>query len=434
MRRWRPLVLTLLLLLSGTAAVCFYFSNPRSDPGQFREPEFILPPDKLAKAKMLTRLEVFDYAGVTTWTGAAIIVLLNLGVFARLRDLALRATKRSWLQGFIILPVFLTMLVLLTMPFQMYAQHVRRSYGLSIQGWSSWWMDWLKQWLIQILLGTLLVSLVFATIRRSPRRWWLWIWLGSVPVVVLLTLAVPLILDPLFNHFEPLQKSHPDLVAALERVVNKGGLEIPPSRMFLMDASKKVTAINAYVTGLGPSARVVVWDNALAKATSDEVLWIFGHEMGHYVLRHIYVGILFTAVLLLAVFRAGDQISRWMIVRWSHRWDVRSQRDWAALGVYALVLTMFNYVLVPVVNTYSRSKEHEADVYSMEAMHGILPDPQASGVRTFQLLGTLGLSDPSPNPLVVLLLYSHPPIAERLRFAANYDPWAHNQAPRYFPK
>src|SRR5206468_12868921 len=132
----------------------------------------------------------------------------------------------------------------------------------------------------------------------------------------LLIVVARLILVPLFTRFEPLQKSHPELVAQLERVVTKGGLTIQPSRMFLMKASEKVTSINAYVTGLGPSARVVVWDNALAKATSDEVLWIFGHEMGHYVLRHIYLGVVFTSALLLAVYKSGDQISRWMILRW----------------------------------------------------------------------------------------------------------------------
>jgi STE24 endopeptidase len=427
-------VLTLFFLLTGAAALCLSARDSVGASDHSREPIFSLPPDKLTKAKTLTRLEVFDYVGVTTWTAVAILLLLHLGVFARLRDFAVRVTRRSWLQGFIVLPIFLTILVLLTLPFELYSQNLRRTYGLSVQGWSSWWIDWLKAWLIQVLLGTLLASLVFASIRRSPRRWWFWVWLGSIPVVVLLILVAPLILDPFFNRFEPLQKSHPELVAQLERVVTKGGLTIPPSRMFLMKASEKVTSINAYVTGLGPSARVVVWDNALAKAKSDEVLWIFGHEMGHYVLRHIYLGVVFTSALLLAVYKSGDQISRWMILRWSHRWDVRSQRDWAAFGVYALVLTLFNYVLVPVVNTYSRSKEHEADVYSMEVMHGILPDPQASGVRTFKLLGTVGLSDPSPNPLVVFFLYSHPAIAERLQFAASYDPWAHSQAPRYFPK
>jgi STE24 endopeptidase len=408
---------------------------PKVNPATVNaEPIYTLDPGKLAKAKTLTRMRILDYLGVTTWIAIALLFLLNFGVFGKLRDFARRVTLRTGLQGFIVLPLFIAILSTLPLPFEIYDQYLRRSYGLSVQTWNSWAWDWSKALLIGCVGGTLVFSLLFLIMRRSPRRWWFWTWVASIPILIIVIFITPLLLDPLFNRFQPLQKSDPSLVSQLERVVAKGGLAIPPSRMYLMDASTKVTTINAYVTGLGSSARVVVWDTALQKATPDMVLWIFGHEMGHYVLHHVRNTIVFLSLVLLLVYWSGERISRWLIARWGTRWHVRSEQDWAAFGVYALVLTVFGYVLTPCLNTYSRMHEHDADVYSMEAMHGILPDPQASGVRSFKLLGDQSLSDPNPSSWVVWFLYSHPSISQRGAFASSYNPWSPEQTPRYFKR
>ena len=117
--------------------------------------------------------------------------------------------------------------------------------------------------------------------------------------------AIPIVIDPLFNHFEPLAKQNPALVDQLERVVKRGGMDIPPSRMYVMDASAKSTGVNAYVTGFGASKRVVVWDNTLKLISPDEILFIYGHEQGHYVLNHIAKGLAFTAALTFIFYWIG---------------------------------------------------------------------------------------------------------------------------------
>jgi Zn-dependent protease with chaperone function len=309
---------------------------------------------------------------------------------------------------------------------------VSLEYGQSVQQWRSWFGDKGKSFLLSYVIGGLLVMLLFFCIRRSAKRWWFWFWIPTMAAVVFGVFLSPILIDPIFNKFEPLQASNPALVARLEQVVARGGIVIPPERMFLMRASEKVTGLNAYVTGIGASKRVVVWDTSIAKATPDEISYIFGHEMGHYVLNHIYKGIAAAAVGLLAMFFVGYHCVRWLIARYGAKWGIIGQEDWAAFVVVMLVFSVLNFLGEPVGNAFSRMQEHEADVYGQEAIHGIVADPQAVAQRSFQVLGEESLDDPTPHPLVEFWTFSHPPIAERARFAAAYDPWGPGSKPRYF--
>jgi Zn-dependent protease with chaperone function len=204
--------------------------------------------------------------------------------------------------------------------------------------------------------------------------------------------------------------------------------------MFLMKASDKVTTLNAYVTGFGASKRVVVWDTSIAKGTTDEVLFIFGHEMGHYVLGHIVKGIAFGFLFILISFFVGFHLFQLLLRRFGKRWGIAGQDDWAALVVFALVLSGIGFVGQPIQNSYSRSQEHAADVYGEEVVHGIVADPQTTGQAAFQVLGDTSLVTPSPSPFVEFWTGSHPPIWFRAAFAKHYDPFAPGAQPKYFPK
>src|SRR5260370_38978580 len=139
--------------------------------------------------------------------------------------------------------------------------------------------------------------------RRSSRRWWLYFWFPAVLILFGIVVIRPLVIDPLFNQFEPLSKDHPDLVASIEKLANHARMPIPPDRIFLMAASQKTNAINAYVTGVGASKRVVIWDTTIQKTSNDESLFIVGHELGHYVLGHVWQRFLVGASgLLLALY------------------------------------------------------------------------------------------------------------------------------------
>ena len=397
-------------------------------------PAYTLPPAKLAKAEVLDRDENLLWAGSTIWSIASLLLILGLGWAAAFSRIAKRATPRRWLQGWIFLPLLLLLLSLLDLPLHLIGHHVALTYHLSVERWPAWFWDWTKGLLVSLVAGAFVLSLLFAVVRRSPRRWWLWFWLLSLPLMVASVYLVPLVIDPLFNHFEPLTRTHPALVRQLEQVVQKSGEIIPPSRMFLMKASEKVTGLNAYVTGFGASKRVVVWDTSIQKATPDEILFIFGHELGHYVLRHILYGLLMGAAgLLLALFLAYHAV-HWAIRRFGPRWRISAIEEWPAVAVFLLVFALFNIAAEPMQNAISRTIEHRADVYGQEIIHSIVPDPRKTAGHSFQVLGEESLDVPNPSPFMVFWTYSHPPIAARSAFARGYDPWLPGRTPKYFAK
>ena len=395
---------------------------------------YTLPPALLAKAKTLDRLRNIFAFGGTAWTIVALIIILALHWPAALRNFAERATSRHWLQGLIFLPIAILFLVVLPLPLEIYSHHVGLAYGLSVQPWSSWAADQLKNLALSLAVFTPLLLLLFWILRRSPRKWWLWVWACTIPVIVFGVFISPMWIDPMFNHFSPLEKADPQLVAQLEQLAQHAGLNIPPNRMFLVQASQKVTGLNAYVTGIGASERIVVWDNTIHELPTDEILFTVGHEMGHYVLHHIYKGLAFTALVMFFGLWLVATAARWLICRCGTRWQIRALDDWAALAVLLLAATCISFLISPVANSFSRWEEHQADIFGQEAIHGLVQNPQQTAVKAFNALGRAYLEVPNPNPWVQFWLGSHPSISQRASFAEGYNPWVHGKHPKYFRK
>jgi Zn-dependent protease with chaperone function len=395
---------------------------------------YILPPEKLQKAIALDRLRMVLEIGGTLWTPIQLGLLLALGVVARMRDLVVRLSKSRWVQGPTFVLLLLAALGLLDLPLAVYGHRAALSYGLSVQGWGSWFADRGKTLGLEWVIGSPLAMLMFWMIRRSPTRWWFWFWIPTVVVVIAGVFVTPYVIDPLFNQFEPLAKSDPALVEQLERVVERGGLSIPPERMFLMRASAKSTELNAYVTGFGASKRVVVWDTTIAKSTPDEIAFIFAHEMGHYALGHVVSGVALGCAALLPFFWLGYCGLHWLLARFGAAWGIASQQDWGALVVLLLVLVTIATLAEPMDNAFSRRIEHNADVYGQEAVHGIVANPQAVARLSFHVLGEDSLDDPTPHPLFEWWFDTHPTIRFRTAFAEAYDPWTPGLHAKYFAK
>jgi Zn-dependent protease with chaperone function len=395
---------------------------------------YTLPPVKKQKAITLERLRMVLEIGGTLWTPIQLGLLLALGVVARMRDLAAGLSKNRWTYGPVFVLLLLLGLSLLDLPLAVYGHRAALSYGLSVQVWGSWFADRGKTLGLEWLIGSPLAMLMFWVIRRSPTRWWFWFWIPAVLVVVAGVFLTPYVIDPLFNQFEALAKSDPALVAQLERVVARGGLSIPPERMFLMRASAKSTELNAYVTGFGASKRVVVWDTTIAKSTPDEIAFIFAHEMGHYALGHVVLGVALGCAALLPFFWLGYHGLHWLLTRFGAVWGIPSQQDWSALVVLLLVLATIATVAEPIENAFSRLIEHNADVYGQEAVHGIVADPQAVARLSFQVLGEDSLDDPTPHPFFEWWFDTHPTIRFRAAFADAYDPWTPGMHTKYFAK
>ncbi len=409
-------------------------SSASERPARAEENEvkgYTLSPEKYGRAVAYARARYMLYFVRFAYGLLVLLLVLRWRVAPRFRDWAECASSRRLVQTIVYSPLLLLTVAILRLPTRVYGEWLERRYAQSVQGWGSWFWDWTKGELIGVLFGTFLVWVLYSVIRRSPRRWWFHFWLISLPIVVFVVLLEPVVVEPLFFKFEPLAQRQPLLTAQIERVVARAGLRIPPDRLFEMKASEKLNVVNAYVTGVGASKRVVVWDTTIARMTTPQILAVFGHEMGHYVLDHMQKGMLFFAGSLLVFLFVGQRAFGLMLAQWSGRWGLRGAGDWASLPVLLLLLSVFSFLAAPVENAYSRYLEHQADTYSLEVIHGIVPDAPKAAAQSFQIMGEVDLEDPDPPAFVRFWLYTHPPVNERILFARTYDPWSKGQQPQF---
>jgi len=385
---------------------------------------YALPSDLHKKAHDLNRIRFrlaligFVYGIVVLW------LVLRWRLAPKYRDWSERLSSKSYLQSVVFSPLLLLTIAILTSPMDIYSEWVEKEYGLSVQGWGSWGWDWLKAELISLVIGSIFIWLLYVVIRRSVRRWWFYFWMITLPIGVFLFFLQPLVIDPMFHKFVPLQQKDPALTASLERMVQRAGQDIPPQRMFWMGASEKTTGLNAYVTGIGASKRIVVWDTTIAKMSTPQIVFVAGHEMGHYVLHHIPKGLTFFAFLLLLAFYLGYRCIGWLLTRWGANWQIRGLEDWASLPALLLLLLVFSFAINPIGSAFSRYLEHQADRYGLEVLHDLTPDSGQIAAQAFQVLGELDLAETDPNRMNVFLFYDHPPISDRVQFSLTYDPWA----------
>jgi Zn-dependent protease with chaperone function len=384
---------------------------------------YTLPPGLYKKAHDRSRIHFqlaligFAYGLVVLW------LILHWKLAAKYRDWAERASSRRFVQSMIFSPLLLLTIAVFTLPLDIYGEVIERRYGISVQAWTSWSWDWIKAELIAIVIGVILFWLLYLVIRRSPHRAWFYFWSVALPIGVFLFFLGPWVIDPMFHKFEPLQVKDPALTARLEQMVQRAGENIPPERMYWMGAGEKTTGLDAYVTGIGASKRMVVFDTTIAKMNNNQIVYVAGHETGHYVLQHIPKGLAFFAALLLLFFYLVHRLIGWVLTRWGAGWGIRGLDDWASLPVLLFLLSLLFFLATPVVSAFSRHLEHQADQFGLEVTHGLTPDSAQVAAQAFEVLGEVDLADPDPNPLDVFLYYDHPTISDRVRFSLTYNPW-----------
>lgn len=398
---------------------------------QQRVTAYTLPPDLYRKAKTLGRIH-FTMNLIDVFYGLfAFWLVLQLKWAPKFRDLAERVSRNRFVQAFVFVPLLILVIAAIESPMAIYEHIVSVRYGLSVEGWGALAWDWTKGILVFLPIGSVMAWILYAVIRRSPRQWWFTFWLIAVPIIVFLSFVEPFVLEPIFFQFAPLQQKDAPLVMELEKVAMRAGLDISPERMYWMKASDKTPTMNAYVSGLGASKRIVVWDTTLEKETTPEIVSVIGHEMGHYVLGHVWKGLIFTLAVMFVLLWLGYKTIGWMLARWGPGWGVRGLDDWASLPALLLLFSVFSLVFDPISNAYSRHVEHQADQYGLEVTHGILPDAAQTAADSFQVEGESSLAEPDPNPLNVFLFYTHPPISDRVQFLLHYDPWDQGKQPEF---
>jgi STE24 endopeptidase len=292
------------------------------------------------------------------------LVFLNLRWSSGMRNLAERITRFKPLQTLIYWAQFLVITNLLLFPLTVYEDYFREhKYGLATQTFGPWLWDQVKNLGVDfVLLGILTVAL-FGVVRRLQPTWWLWGAGVSMVFVVFVILIAPVYLVPIFNKVTRLDD--PKVTQPILSLARANG--IPARDVFEIDASRQTTRMSANVSGFGSTMRITLNDNLLHRASPEEIQAVMGHEMGHYVLNHVYKSIFFFSVISVVFFAFLRWGLEWSLHRWGERWQIKGIGDTAVLPLVVLLGAIFLFVMTPVLNTFTRTLEHEADMYGLNA-------------------------------------------------------------------
>ncbi|HEX8241954.1 MAG TPA: M48 family metallopeptidase, partial [Longimicrobium sp.] len=272
----------------------------------------------------------------TLWGFLVPALILFSGVSARIRTFA-RRVGRKWYFTLVIYGAVITLLFwVLDLPLAYYQGFVREhAYGLSNQSSGKWFGDALKNLAIGIVSFALVMWVPYLLLRKSPRRWWLWTALAGIPLIVITIWLQPLLIEPLFNKFGPMHDKalEQQILAEARRAGIEGG------RVYEVNKSVDTKAVNAYVTGFGGSKRIVLWDTILQKLDARELLFVMGHEMGHYVLGHVLMLLGMAVVLLLLSLWMVHASAGWLISRYGTRFGFERLDDIASYPLLGLIIT-----------------------------------------------------------------------------------------------
>ena len=369
-----------------------------------------IPADKRARSDAYFEggywLQLWDFL-----IGIGLAYLLLAGRWsARMRDLAERLTRRRPLQTLIYWVQYLIVMTLITFPMTVYEGYFREhEYGLATQSFVPWLGDQLKGVMVGMILGGILVTALYGVVRKLPRTWWIW---GSVVTIVFMTFALlisPIFVEPLFNKYTPV--TDPAIREPILRLARANGIETRD--IFVFDASRQTTRVSANVAGFLGTERIALNDNLLKRCTLPEIETVMAHEMGHYVLHHIYT----TLNFLLIVIFIGFAFLKWSfdfsLRKWGRKWGVRGIGDVAGLPLVVLLLSVFFFVMTPVMNTFSRMQEAEADIYGLNAARQ--PDGEAEAVLKLAAYRKM-----SPGPVEEFIFYDHPSGRSRILMAMRW--------------
>lgn len=341
---------------------------------------------------------------------AVYVLLLVTGWSARMRDRAERVTRFTPLRTALYWVQFLIVTSVLAFPLTVYAGFVREhAYGLATQGFGSWFGDQLKGLAVGLVFGGMFAVVIYAVLRHATRTWWIW---GSVVTVLFQMLGAviaPVYIFPLFNTYTKLADSR--VTGPILSMARANG--IPAAEVYEVNASRQSTRISANVSGFLGTERITLNDNLLRRGSLPEIKAVMGHEMGHYVLHHVYKAVLFFGIVIVV----GFALLRWgagrMLERWGAAWGLRGVDDVAALPLLALLVTIYSFLLTPITNSYVRTQEYEADIFGLNAAR------EPDGAATIALkLGEYRKLD--PGALEEVLFFDHPSGRTRIMAAMRW--------------
>lgn len=350
-------------------------------------------------------------------------LILFTGFSAKMRNWAGRFGKNWFLTILFYWIIFNLLTYAIDFGLAYYEGFLRpHSYDLSNQTFSKWLGDSLKSLMVSIIGGGLFIWVPYLLLKRSPKRWWLYSGLLAVPFLLFLILIQPVYIDPLFNDFGEMKDK--ELEAKILAVADRAGIE--GSRVYEVNKSVDTEQVNAYVTGFGNTKRIVLWDTIIEKLDEEELLFVMGHEMGHFVLGHVMSLILILSIIIMATLFAIYKTADILINRYKDRFGFTEMSDIASLPLLLLLFSLYFLLITPILMGVSRHNEHEADRFGLE-----ITQKNAPAARAFAKLQEENLGNPRPGLIYKIFRASHPPLGERIDFCNSYHPWKEGKELEY---
>jgi STE24 endopeptidase len=354
------------------------------------------------------------YNRVQRWLGildfaiglGLLIVLLATGWTSSLRDISYRAAFQNYsLAVFFYLAILLVIGKVLSFGLDYYGFRLEHKYQLSNQKLRAWLIDEVKGFALGLFLGGVAVELLYFILRQFPEHWWLIAWAAFTGLFILMAQVAPVILFPIFYKFEPLQDE--ELKRRLVLLGERAGTRV--RGVYKWHLSEKTKKANAALTGLGATRRIILADTLLDNYSPDEIEAVLAHELGHHVHQHILKSMAMQALTTFVGFWAANWALHYTADR-LHMFETLS--DFANLPLLALVFTLLGFLLMPLLNAYSRYNERQADRYAFSSINDIEPF-----ISSMNKLANQNLAEKTPSPLVEALFHSHPSISRRVAAA-----------------
>ena len=369
-----------------------------------------LPADKVTRAREFhSELRPGSYGALAIGLILALVLgLTPLG--ARLVELVGRPFGGGWIAQAVLGGLVVTLAAeVVTLPFAAWRHTVVVRYGISTQSWGAWSVDLLKSWAVGAVLGGLALLGFYTVTWLAPRWWWAFGAAGAFLLVVLLSFVLPVLVEPIFNKFTPMADG--PLRTELLALADRDG--VPVRDVLVADASRRTTAVNAYVSGFGPTRRIVVYDTMLTQASPGEVVSVTAHELGHAKLNDVLTGTLLGALGTAAAVIALYLLGGWgRLLRLAGVGDIGEPR---AIALLLAIATLAGLVFGPGQAFVSRRVEARADAHALQ-----LTGDADTFEQMQRRLGTVNLSDPDPPTWEYLLSASHPSTVERMAAARAY--------------
>jgi len=406
------------LILFGVYALVMYVyifhansgGIPESLKGTVADPQIFMSEQELYLSNEYSKIKNFLFFVATPFEWLVYLFILITGLSQAFEKWVPMKNKWGILQNAIYLFLLSLFIFIVLFPLDYYSYSLSKNYGISTQNFDSWIRDNMIGFWVNFGTTVVIVTVLYWLINKKPKKWWINAGLLMIPFSIFLMFIQPVVIDPLYNDFYPLtNKELETKILSLAKQAN-----IPANHVYEVNMAEKTNALNAYVTGIGSNSRIVLWDTTLNRLSESEILFIMAHEMGHYVEKHIYFGIVGYILTTLFGLWLTARLMQWIIAHFGHVLKINRINAIHSFPLFLLITSFLFFASSPLDNYISRYQEVRADEYAIE----LVPDPGAA-VSTFQELTKAGLSEVNPPLLVKWFRYSHPTMLERINKVAN---------------